>query len=96
MTKAEFINSIAEKSGLSKADLDKALKATVDTIVEAVAAGDRLSIQGLGTFSQSERNARTGRNPHTGEVIEIAAAKVPHFSASSTFKAAVKGMADAE
>ena len=89
MKKTELITAIAEKSGLTKKDAEAALTATLDTIVETVAAGDKIQITGFGTFEQRQRNARTGINPRTGENIEIAASKVPAFKAGSALKDAV-------
>lgn len=89
MKKSELIAAIAEKSGLSKKDSEKALAATIDTIVETVAAGDKIQLVGFGTFEQRQRNARTGIDPRTGNSIEIAASKVPAFKAGQAFKTAV-------
>ena len=79
MNKTELINAIAEGAGLSKADAAKALNATTAAIANAVKAGDKVALVGFGTFSTSERPARTGKNPRTGEPIEIAAKKVVKF-----------------
>ena len=89
MKKSELIAAIAEKSGLSKKDAEKALAATIDTVVETVAAGDKIQLVGFGTFEQRQRNARTGIDPRTGNSIEIAASKVPAFKAGQAFKTAV-------
>lgn len=89
MKKSDLIAAIAEKSGLTKKDAEKALAATIDTIVEAVAAGDKIQLVGFGTFEQRQRNARTGIDPRTGNSIEIAASKVPAFKAGQAFKTAV-------
>ena len=86
MKKSELIAVIAEKSGLSKKDAEKALAATIDAIVETVAAGDKIQLVGFGTFEQRQRNARTGIDPRTGNSIEIAASKVPAFKAGQAFK----------
>lgn len=83
MNKTEFIEKIAEKSALSKADAKKAYDATVETIKEALVAGDKLSLVGFGTFSVNDRPAREGINPATKEKIQIAAKKVAKFKASS-------------
>ena len=90
MNKSEMIAAIAEKSGLTKADAGKALDAAVETITEALAAGDTISLIGFGTFKVSERAARTGRNPKTGEPLEIPAAKLPKFTPGKALKDAVK------
>lgn len=79
MNKAQLIDAIAEKSGLTKVDSKKALDATVDAIIDALKAGDRVGLVGFGSFSVSERSARTGRNPQTGKEIKIAAKKVVKF-----------------
>lgn len=86
MKKTELIAAIAEQSGLSKKDAEKALSATIDTIVNAVAAGDKIQLTGFGTFEQRQRNARTGVDPRTGNAIEIPASKVPAFKAGKAFK----------
>lgn len=89
MKKTELITAIAEKSGLTKKDAEAALTATLDTIVETVAAGDKIQITGFGTFEQRQRNARMGCDPRTGNKIEIPASKVPAFKAGSALKDAV-------
>lgn len=86
MKKTELITAIAEKSGLTKKDAEAALTATLDTIVETVAAGDKIQITGFGTFEQRQRNARMGCDPRTGSKIEIPASKVPAFKAGKEFK----------
>lgn len=89
MNKAELIAKIAEKSELSKKDAEKALNAFVDSVEEAVAGGDSVSLIGFGTFETRARAAREGRNPRTGETVKIAAAKAPVFKAGKAFKDAV-------
>ena len=89
MKKTELITAIAAKSGLTKKDAEAALTATLDTIVETVAAGDKIQITGFGTFEQRQRNARTGCDPRTGKSIEIPASKVPAFKAGKALKEAV-------
>ncbi|MCW3789693.1 HU family DNA-binding protein [Plebeiibacterium sediminum] len=79
MTKQEFVNAIAADSGLSKADTEKALNAITETIKNTLAQGESVQLVGFGTFSISERAARTGRNPQTGKEIQIAAKKVAKF-----------------
>lgn len=86
MKKTELIASVAEKSGISKKDAEKAVTAVIDTIIETVAAGDKIQITGFGTFEQRTRNARTGCDPRTGNKIEIPASKVPAFKAGKGFK----------
>ena len=89
MNKTELIAQIAAKSGLSKKDAEKALAATVDSITEAMANGDKVALVGFGTFSVKARAARTGKNPQTGETIQIAACKAPAFAAGKALKDAV-------
>lgn len=89
MTKADLINSIAEKSELSKADAEKALKAFTDAITDAMKAGEKVSLVGFGTFSVGSRAARQGQNPQTGAKINIPAAKVPKFKAGKALKDAI-------
>lgn len=83
MNKTELINAIAENAGLAKTDAKKALEATLCAIAEAVKKGDKVALIGFGTFSVSERPARTGINPATGAKIEIAAKKVVKFKAGA-------------
>ena len=90
MNKAELIDAIALKANLSKKDADAALSATVAAITEALKGGDKVQLVGFGTFAVKARAARTGRNPKTGEVIEVAAAKVPTFAAGKALKDAVQ------
>ena len=86
MTKADLVNSIAEKAGLSKADAEKALKAFTDAVTDALKASEKVSLVGFGTFSVGERAARQGQNPQTGAKINIPAAKVPKFKAGKALK----------
>ena len=86
MNKTELINAIAEGAGLSKADAAKALNATTAAIANAVKAGEKVALVGFGTFEVKERAARSGRNPKTGETIEIAASKAPVFKAGKGLK----------
>ena len=89
MNKTELIAAAAERSGLTKKDTEKALNAAIDAITAALVAGDKVQVSGFGIFEVKEREARMGRNPHTGEAMEIAASKVPSFKASKTLKDAV-------
>lgn len=91
MNKKMLIDVVSEKLGTTKKDTGAALDAIVEAIIEAVASGEEVSITGFGKFSVSERAAREGRNPATGESIKIAASKAPKFKASKTFKDAVNG-----
>ena len=81
MNKTEFIAAVAEKAEISKKDSEKALKAFVDVVTEQLKAGDKVQLVGFGTFEVSERAAREGRNPQTGETMTIAASKAPKFKA---------------
>lgn len=83
MNKAQLIDSIAAKAGLTKADSKKALDAFVSSVGEALKNDDRISLVGFGSFSVSERSARTGRNPKTGAPIKIEAKKVVKFKAGA-------------
>ena len=89
MNKNELIANAAERSNLTKKDTEAALKAITDTITEALKNGDKVQIVGFGTFEVSERAAREGRNPHTGETMKIAASKAPKFKAGKALKDAV-------
>ena len=89
MNKSELIDAIAARTELSKVASGKALDAVIESIVEAVAKGDGVSLVGFGSFKAADRAAREGKNPKTGEKIKIAATTVPKFSAGATFKTAV-------
>lgn len=89
MNKTELIAEVAEKSGLSKKDAEKALTAVLETVSSAMAAGDKVQLVGFGTFETKCRKARTGRNPKTKETIEIPASTVPVFKAGKALKDAV-------
>ena len=89
MKKVELVEAIAEKAGLTKADATKALDATLATITEALANGDKINLVGFGTFAVSKRSAREGRNPRTGETVKIAARNAVTFKAGSALKDAV-------
>lgn len=89
MNKTELIAKVAGKSELSKKDAEKAVAAILDTIVSAVAEGDKIQLVGFGTFEQRQRNERTGVDPRTNTKITIPASKVPAFKAGSKFKEAV-------
>ena len=81
MNKVTLVAKIAEKSGLSKKQAELALGAFIDSVTEALKEGDKVQLVGFGTFEVKERAARTGRNPSTGETIEIPASKTPTFKA---------------
>ena len=93
MNKSEFIDAIAARTELSKVASGKALDAVIETIVEAVAKGDGVSLVGFGSFKAAPRAVREGKNPKTGEKIKIAATTVPKFSAGATFKTTVAAAA---
>ncbi|MEE8836605.1 MAG: HU family DNA-binding protein [Eubacteriales bacterium] len=86
MNKTELVAAMAEESGLSKKDAEKALKAFTDTVADALKKGDKVQLVGFGTFEVSERGARTGRNPQTGATIEIKASRTPKFKAGKALK----------
>ena len=89
MNKTELIEAIANESGLTKIDAEKALSAFTDTVTSAMKNGDKVQLVGFGTFEVSKRAARTGRNPRTGETVEIAASATPKFKAGKALKNAV-------
>jgi DNA-binding protein HU-beta len=91
VTKSEFVDRVAEQSGLGKNEASKAVDAALTVIEETLSRGGEVNFTGFGKFTVAERGARQGVNPQTGERIEIAASKVPRFSAGSSLKAAVKG-----
>lgn len=89
MNKAELITSMAEKSGLTKKDAEKALKGFMESVEEALVAGEKVQLVGFGTFETKERAERKGRNPKTKEEIIIKASKVPGFKAGKELKESV-------
>ena len=89
MNKTELVAAIAEKAGLSKADSEKALKAFVETVTEAMKNDDKVSLVGFGTFEKTQRAARTGLNPATKETIQIAASYASKFKAGKALKDAL-------
>jgi len=89
MNKSDLVDAIADSAGLSKADAGRALDALVDTVTGALKGGQAVSLVGFGTFSVRDRAARTGRNPRTGETIQIKASKNPAFKAGKALKDAV-------
>ena len=86
MNKTELVAAVAEQAGLSKKDAEAAVKAFTDVVAEALKAGDKIQLVGFGTFEVSERAERTGRNPQTGETMEIKASKTPKFKAGKALK----------
>ena len=91
MNKSELVAAIAQNAELSKKDAENALTATINAISKALADGDKVQLVGFGTFDVRERAAREGKNPRTGEIIEIAASKVPGFKAGRALKDLVNG-----
>lgn len=91
MSKKELVEAVAKAANLTQADAERALTAVFDTIVDGVAAGDRVAVPGFGTFEKRERAARTGRNPRTGEEITIEASSTPGFKAAAQFKKRLNG-----
>lgn len=91
MNKTELAAAIADETGLSKKDSEAALKAVIHTITNELKEGGKVQIVGFGTFEVSERPARKGRNPHTGETLEIEASRAPKFRAGKALKDAVNG-----
>ena len=89
MNKRELTDQVSEASGLSKSDAASAVDAVLDTISGALVAGDSVTLPGFGTFEVRSRAARSGRNPQTGEALEIAASKAPAFKAGSALKKSV-------
>ena len=86
MNKAELVAAIADKTELSKKDSEKALKAFIDVITEELTKGEKIQLVGFGTFEVTERAAREGRNPQSGEVMSIPASKAPKFKAGKALK----------
>ena len=91
VTKADLVNEMAEKTGFSKVDAEKCLKALIEAVTDALKQGDKVALVGFGTFSVGERAERTGKNPQTGAAIKISAAKTPKFKAGKVLKDAVNG-----
>jgi nucleoid DNA-binding protein len=90
ISKTQFVDQVATKSGLSKRDAAKAVDAFLDSIQDSLVRGEAVSFTGFGKFSPQQRSARQGVNPRTGERVQIAAATVPKFSAGSALKNALK------
>ena len=89
MNKTELIAAVAEKTDLSKKDADAAVSAVLGAITDALKAGDKIQLVGFGTFEVSNRAAKQGRNPRTGETMTVPASKVPAFKAGKALKDAV-------
>ena len=90
MNKTELIAVMTEKAEISKKDTEKALTAFINVVTDALVTGEKVAISGFGTFEVVERAARIGRNPKTGETIEIKASKAPKFKAGKSLKDVVK------
>jgi DNA-binding protein HU-beta len=91
MTKQEFVDQVSNESGLGKSEAGKAVDAFIVVVEETLKRGGEVNFTGFGKFTVSDRGARQGVNPQTGEKIQIPASKVPKFSAGSALKKAVKG-----
>ena len=89
MNKAELIEAMADAADISKAAAGRAFEGMVDALTDAMKKGEQVSLVGFGTFAVKERGARTGRNPQTGETIQIKASKTPSFKAGKALKDAV-------
>jgi DNA-binding protein HU-beta len=89
MNKAELIDAVAQSADLSKASAGRAIDAAIDAITNALKSGNNVTLVGFGTFSVRDRAARIGRNPRTGEEIQIKASKVPGFKAGKALKDAI-------
>ena len=89
MNKTELVAEIAEKANTSKKETEVVLRAFTDVVTEQLKKGEKIQLVGFGTFEVSERSARTGRNPQTGEEMQIAASKAPKFKAGKALKDAI-------
>jgi DNA-binding protein HU-beta len=89
MNKNELIDAVAERTGLAKSDAARAVEAVLGSVTEALQKGDTVALSGFGTFVVKARAARAGRNPRTGEVLEIPASRAPTFKAGKALKDAV-------
>ncbi|MCI8336354.1 MAG: HU family DNA-binding protein [Peptococcaceae bacterium] len=89
MNKTDLVCAVAEKANLTKKDAEMAINVVMQSVIDALAAGDKVQLVGFGTFEVRERAARTGRNPQTGAPLEIPAGKIPAFKAGKAFKDAV-------
>ncbi|MEO0713256.1 MAG: integration host factor subunit beta [Pseudomonadota bacterium] len=96
MLRSELITKLTEEYDLSQQDVEKAVAVILDEISEALARGDRVELRGFGTFSVRHREARKGRNPRTGEPVDVAAKAVPFFKAGKELRARVNGGEDPE
>lgn len=90
MNRAELVDILSEKASVTKKQADSVLTAAIDTIIDAVSSGDKVTLVGFGVFEGRDRAAREGRNPATGEKLSIPATRIPGFSAGKQFKDAVR------
>ena len=86
MNKTELVAAVAAKTEMSKKNAEKAVAAVLETVAETLAAGEKVQLVGFGTFETREREARTAKNPRTGETVEVAASRVPAFKAGQALK----------
>lgn len=91
MNRKDLVETVARETELTAAQADAAVMAALDGVVSAVAAGEKVNLPGFGTFEQRARAARTGRNPQTGDLLEIAATVAPAFRPAAAFKQVVAG-----
>lgn len=91
MTKSELVDQVADRAGLTKGEATRAVEAVLSTVEDTLRRGSEITLSGFGKFHVGERGAREGVNPRTGERIQIAAARVPRFTAGTGLKNAVKG-----
>ena len=89
MNKSELIDAVAGAANMSKADASRAVDGVIGSVTQALKSGDQVTVVGFGTFLVRQREARSGRNPRTGETIQIKASKVPAFKAGKALKDAV-------
>ena len=89
MNKAEFISAVADEAGSSKSDASAHVEAMINVVTNALKSDNEVTLVGFGTFKAKKRDARTGRNPRTGESIQIKASTVPSFTAGKAFKDAL-------
>lgn len=92
MNKVELVNAMSQKAELSKKDAEKALSAFIETVTEALVAKDKVSLVGFGSFEAKERAAREGRNPKTGETLQIESSVAPKFKAGKALKDALNAI----
>ncbi|EPQ6932586.1 HU family DNA-binding protein [Pseudomonas aeruginosa] len=89
MTKSDIVNAVADRAGLSKADAGRALSAVLDTLTDTLKRGESVSLVGFGTFAVKTRAARTGRNPQSGQSMDIPASRIPSFKPGKALKDSV-------